>query len=162
MFFTAKIFPILSQKNSSLSLSGTTLHEQEFAMSLIDYSTDIIMENLNNEKMQMTYMNSTVSHEMRNPLNSIHSQIVLIEGYLQEMERLFKKHMGTFSAEDQVLVEDLVDDLSLSIKICKSSCRLLSFSVEDILALPQLKEGKFRKNLKVSDLKKAVEEVMAI
>jgi len=31
--------------------------------------------------------------------------------------------------------------------ICQSSCKLLMFNVEDILALPQLKDGRFTKNM---------------
>ena len=120
------------------------------------------MENLSNEKKQMAYMNSTVSHEMRNPLNSIHAQISLIEGYFEELNHYFSKNKDKFTFEEKVLIEDLMEDSRESIKICKSSCRLLSFNVEDILALPQLKEGKFRKNVKLSDLRKAVEEVMSI
>ena len=74
-FFTAKIFPILQKvsSNSSSTSPSLDLTEQEYAVSLIDYSSHIVMENLSNEKKQMAYMNSTVSHEMRNPLNSIHA-----------------------------------------------------------------------------------------
>ena len=51
-FFTAKIFPIMQKVPSTSSLTSRSLDstDQEYAVSLIDYSSHIIMENLNNEK----------------------------------------------------------------------------------------------------------------
>lgn len=43
-----------------------------------------------------------------------------------------------------------------------SSCKLLKFNVEDILALPRLKMGKFTKNIQRIDLKESFKEVIAI
>jgi signal transduction histidine kinase len=39
---------------------------------------------------------------------------------------------------------------------------MLSFNVEDIIALPQLKDGKFTKNLRNIDIRAATEEVLSI
>lgn len=58
--------------------------------------------------------------------------------------------------------EDLEDDILKSVKICLSSSKLLAFNVEDIMALPQLRDGKFTKNFQQSDIKSAVTEVMSI
>ena len=46
--------------------------------------------------------------------------------------------------------------------ICQSSCKLLIFSVEDILALPQLKDRRFTKNIQKVNIEKAIKEVMSI
>mmetsp|Transcript_17575 Transcript_17575/g.27150 ORF Transcript_17575/g.27150 Transcript_17575/m.27150 type:complete len:107 (+) Transcript_17575:663-983(+) len=53
--------------------------EPEVALELIDISQKILLDGLNTERKYMEYMNSTISHEMRNPLNSIHSQIQVLE-----------------------------------------------------------------------------------
>jgi len=39
---------------------------------------------------------------------------------------------------------------------------MLTFSVEDILALPRLKEGRFTKNVQSVNLLQAVKEIMSI
>lgn len=57
---------------------------------------------------------------------------------------------------------DQVDDLQDCISICFSSCKLLSFNVEDIMALPQLKDGKFTKNVQKINIYETVREVMSI
>ena len=49
-----------------------------------------------------------------------------------------------------------------SIKICLSSSKLLAFNVEDIMAIPQMKDGKFTKCIQAMDIKSAVEEVISI
>jgi len=47
----------------------------EFAVQLIDISEKILIDGLRTEQKYMTYISATVSHEMRNPLNSINAQI---------------------------------------------------------------------------------------
>ena len=42
-------------------------------LQIIDISKDIMYTVANGEKKLMGLINATVSHEMRNPLNSIHS-----------------------------------------------------------------------------------------
>jgi len=49
--------------------------EPEICIQLIDISQKILTDALNTERKYMAYMNSTISHEMRNPLNSISSQL---------------------------------------------------------------------------------------
>lgn len=45
-------------------------------MQIIDISKDIMYSIANGEKKLMALINATVSHEMRNPLNSIQSQLI--------------------------------------------------------------------------------------
>jgi len=49
-----------------------------------------------------------------------------------------------------------------SLGIALSSTKMLRFNVEDILALPQLKQGKFTKNVTTVNVRSAVEEIMSI
>ena len=49
-----------------------------------------------------------------------------------------------------------------SIETCNSACHLLMFNVEDILALPQLKEGRFTKNIQDINITNAIQEVINI
>jgi signal transduction histidine kinase len=49
-----------------------------------------------------------------------------------------------------------------SVDVAFSSCSLLELNVEDMLALPRIKQGHFTKNITQSDLCKAVEDVKSI
>ena len=46
--------------------------------------------------------------------------------------------------------------------ISMSSCKLMNFNVEDILALPQLQQGRLNKNIKTTDIFAAVKEIKTI
>jgi len=79
-------------------------------------------------------MNSTVSHEMRNPLNAIVSHS---ERQEQKMDLLLDTlKIGELSLEIRNTVEEILNDLKRSQRITKSSTNLIRFNVEDILALP--------------------------
>ena len=49
----------------------TDNNDPEIMVQLIDISKKIFVDKLSMERQQMALMNSTVSHEMRNPLNSL-------------------------------------------------------------------------------------------
>lgn len=61
-------------------------------------------------------------------------------------------------AEVQKVVAEMKDSLTVAF----SSCRLLILSVEDMLALPRLKMGKFTKNIARGDIRAVVEETTQI
>jgi hypothetical protein len=56
----------------------------------------------------------------------------------------------------------LLDSFKESLKVTTSSTNLIKFNVEDILALPQLKQGKFTKSISEDSVWDAVEEVVKI
>ena len=65
-FFMIKIFRIEKKVIDNLD-------EPEFAVEFIDFSQKILYDSLNTERKYLSYINATVSHEMRNPLNSINA-----------------------------------------------------------------------------------------
>ena len=67
------------------------------------------------------------------------------------MEKFVKQSKKFLAKEDYEELVDVQHTFDESSVICEASCKLLIFNVEDILALPQLKEGKFTKNLKWID-----------
>jgi len=75
----------------------------------------------------MSYLNSTISHEMRNPLNSITAQTHVMKSLLTKFQSLLGK-----GEEPTQLSSEFVE----SLEICEASCKMLAFNVEDILALP--------------------------
>mmetsp|Transcript_38727 Transcript_38727/g.58897 ORF Transcript_38727/g.58897 Transcript_38727/m.58897 type:complete len:130 (-) Transcript_38727:902-1291(-) len=59
-------------------------------------------------------------------------------------------------------MSQILENSSASLGIAQSSVKLLEFNVEDILALPQLKQGKFTSHVKPIDLSTCVNEVIAL
>ena len=52
-------------------------NKKQFLIQIIDVSAKIMYDIANGEKKFLQLINATVSHEMRNPINSIKSQILL-------------------------------------------------------------------------------------
>ena len=129
---------------------------------IIDMSGQILLESINTERTYLTYMNSTVSHEMRNPLNAICSQMLVLEELVKDMENFKLKIKEKLNEQELIEIEDLQDDIANCTNVCLSSCKLLSFNVEDIMALPQLKDGKFTMNVQNIDIRTSVKEIMSI
>ena len=82
LFFMIKPFPLKRWKSDSNNC------QKEIAITLLDISEKILLDSAKSEKKYMTYMNSTISHEMRNPLNSISSQLQFLSSMINEFGEL--------------------------------------------------------------------------
>ena len=56
---------------------------------------------MSTERKYMAYMNSTISHEMRNPLNSISSQIQLMKSLFEDFNSLKNRVESKISNEEK-------------------------------------------------------------
>ena len=90
-------------------------------------------------------INATVSHEMRNPINSILSQNIKIEHCLNMLEAILEEDISI--QEMKTKVNELIQTLKKSNKVQQSSTKLLNHTVNDLLTFAQINGGKFRKNL---------------
>ena len=70
LFFMIKIVPLANR----LHRGG----DPEMMVQLIDITQKMLNDSLSLERKYLSYMNSTISHEMRNPLNSISAQTQVI------------------------------------------------------------------------------------
>jgi len=86
----------------------------------------------------MSLINSTISHEMRNPLNSIISQCKIQEDNINELFVYIEEN-----GKNDPKLKKIADDMTASNNIQKTSASLLQFHVEDTLGLAQIKAGKF-------------------
>ena len=123
----------------------TENNDPEIMVQLIDISRKIFVDQLSMERQQMALMNSTVSHEMRNPLNSLQVQTEIIQENIRMLTKLQAPVREKLELHDKLQLDRIFDTLGKSINISISSCKLLKFNIEDMLALPQLKQDKFNK-----------------
>jgi signal transduction histidine kinase len=87
------------------------------------------------ENKTLEQVNATVSHEMRNPLNSIHSQNLKMKDLVKTLLRLFESGcLKTFNdAKYEVLI--FVNEIEESLEVQLSSTKMLTFGVNDMLSL---------------------------
>ncbi len=111
----------------------------------------------------MSIMNSTTSHEMRNPLNAISSSIEQQRQHTDKLKDLLLDQANSgLNKQTKEAAQKIFEAYNKSLSISKCSCSLLMFNVEDLLALPQLKQGKLPKTAAQIDIRQAIDEVVDI
>ena len=72
---------------------------------------------------------------------------------------LFSRFHDQLTEEEKQMEAMLTKDFKKGVKIAVSSCRILEFNVEDLLALPRIKQGMLPKNISSVSIKDVVQEV---
>ena len=114
-----------------------------------------------NQQMLQT-INAIVSHEMRNPINSILCQTVQNIELAGELELITNIINAENFEECKIKLRKLSKKFRKSNTIQSASTKLLNFFVNDMLLLAQISEGKFRKECSNFDIRDAVKEIMLI
>ena len=114
------------------------------------------------EKRLLSLINATVSHELRNPMNSIHVQVTEMNILNQRLESLVNDLSFTTLESTKMKFEELFLKYKQSVKIQMSSEELMSFLVNNILDYAQISSGKFRKQYNVFNVKNCIEEVILV
>ena len=91
------------------------------------------------EKKLLALINATVSHEMRNPINSINSQLILQENLNSKLSELLINSSNFSFKKFKRKIRKILAKKFFSIGIMKSSEKILNFLVKDILEFAQLK-----------------------
>lgn len=107
----------------------------------------------------MGLVNACVSHELRNPLNSIVAENTLKE---KVIEKIYKDIQEVTSLELKQQLENSIFKIIKSVKVERSSTDLMSFLIQDLLDYAQIKAGKFRKNIKRFNVRESVQSVIDI
>jgi signal transduction histidine kinase len=102
-------------------------------------------------------VNACISHELRNPLNSIIAQNVEKSSLYNNLNEILTKP----KPDTQKCIE-IIKELQDGIKVQESSANIMSFIVQDMLDYAQIKSDKFRKVNKQFDIRESVEKVMCI
>ena len=133
-----------------------------------DVTNDILQDQYKNQNQNqlLEMINACVSHELRNPLNSIKFQNVEKESLYQEIEKIVSSHMA-FATEQRCFeclggIKKILSKLRESWNIQDSSTELMTFLVQDLLDFAQIKSGKFRKNITRFNIRDIVKKVVGI
>lgn len=102
-------------------------------------------EQVHAENEFLAITNATVSHELRNPLQSISSQNLKIKLCLKELMNILKTKGSSSVKQIEKSVQEIITMMDQSNKISDSSTNMMGFLVDDLLDFAQINAGKFRK-----------------
>ena len=128
-------------------------------LQILDVSINVRFDLASGEKKMLQMINACVSHEMRNPINSIFSMNLKLIDIAQQLKEITKK-AGSERRTEQI--NELVEEMLNFAKVQKSSTSLLNFYVHDLLSISQINNSKFRKDFSLFNVEEAVKEVMLI
>lgn len=129
---------------------------------VVDVTKTVLYEEIYAQNQFLAITNATVSHELRNPLQSITSQNLKISLCLKELLQLISKNDDKTMKEMKKPIKALVTMIQGSNSIQESSANMMSFLVDDLLDFAQLNAGQFRKIIKQFDVKDAIQECVRI
>lgn len=133
---------------------------QRSILQIIDISDSILYDQ---QKAQVEFQDITtacVSHEFRNPLNSITAQNIN-KGYLYaELQELLEDNtISEINLRERCL--SILARLREGLKIQEVSTEMMTYLVQDILDMAQINSNKFRKNINqfnvMDSIKKAID-----
>ena len=114
--------------------------EQKCMIQIRDVTQSVKFEQVYKENQFLSLTNATVSHELRNPIQSLSCQNIKIDLCLKEILKIIKEDKPTSKNEIKSVVKMIQD----SYKIQDDSLQMMSFVVDDLLDYAQLNAGKFR------------------
>ena len=128
---------------------------------IIDISYQVLLNKQKAYNKLLGLINATISHELRNPLNSI----LAINQFKIELYKEIEEILYASQVPDYVKVEEVKEKLIIlqnEQAIQDSSASLMKYLIQDLLDYSQIKNKKFRKNMKNFNLKQTIKEIMSI
>jgi signal transduction histidine kinase len=125
---------------------------------IVDISEKVLNKEIMAEKVLLTMINATVSHELRNPLSSLISQISAMEHFLDKLRILIEQE--DISNIKSSLIS-IFNGLANSGKRIVCAANFIDFFVHDILDYTILNKdsNKFTKKIEVFSIKLAVAHI---
>ena len=116
----------------------------------------------NGEKRLFSLINATVSHEMRNPTNSIQAQVQEQKVLNQKLKDSIEAIKADSINQDKKNLKRLWQRQIQSTAIQNSAVKILNILVNDMLDYAQLSSGKFRKNYTRINLVDSISEIIEV
>lgn len=126
---------------------------------IINLSAEILYDQEQARSEFQQIINACVSHELRNPLNSIAAQILNQKMLFAKLEDLLS-NQDLSQAELRSAVRSLLCNLYEGLEIHESSTEMMTFLVQDLLDFAQIKAEKFRKNEKPFEIENCINKVI--
>lgn len=118
-----------------------------FVLCFIDQTHKVLADNsIKGERQLVALINSTISHEMRNPLNVVINQCKIIKILCEQFKEKFTKLTGETSQSVLKTIKKFHESIQASNTIAGNSSEILTLNIEDLLSFAHLKSNTFFKN----------------
>ena len=112
-------------------------NKEKFMLQIIDVSHGIMYDQQKAENTFLALINACVSHELRNPLNSIIAQNIEKQHLYSELSKLIDSYRDKENTGQMKELLDKItgiqDSLNEGLKIQQSSANIMTFIVQDLL-----------------------------
>ena len=132
---------------------------------IIDVSQQIMLDKQKSDTHYQELITACVSHELRNPLNSLNSGNIEKAYLYEEIDHLLERHKGNSNLTVRKMssqIKVVNEKLKQGLKIQENSTCLMQSIVQDQLDFAQLNAGKFRQNIFRFNIRESIEKVMSI
>ena len=179
-FFKNKVFQIMetaadSEEESAFKYvqikvqrvkQSSQKNKNKFIIQLIDVSARMLYTEIKAQKEFLTLINATVSHELRNPLASLNSQIQLLGVCAKGLLQMFQTAVvgEQITTEMKTQAQKIVEGIQTCTHKISSAGKFIDFFVHDILDYTVLSRNaaNFVKNMQVFHAKACVQEIVDI
>ena len=146
------------QKVFQIKLTQYDMDDEESKMiQIVDISKALLLDKKIMQTQILEIVNASVSHELRNPLNSLISQNIKKEALYKNIQKMIET--GSMDIPE---LKNILKELFTSNKVQSSSAKVMKYLIQDLLDFAQMKAGKFRKNIQEFDVKDIIDEMMSI
>ena len=114
------------------------------------------------ERELVDLINSTISHEMRNPLNCVAGQTEIMKIKCEEFKKQLLKMGKNIPKELYDKMKAFYDIIERSNQQCFNSSSKLMLNVEDLLAFAHIKAKSFFKNISRFNISDCIDEIIEI
>ena len=128
----------------------------------IDISAKIFYDDVKAQEEYMNVTTSSMSHEMRNPLNAIIAQCTMLALIILDIAAFILQIHHKLTPDELDIAKAIQAKITRSVSIMKTSSQLLLFNVEDILGMAQIRANKFQKNITEFDVGKCLDSIVSI
>jgi len=107
-------------------------------------------------------INSTISHEMRNPLNVVINECKIIKILCEQFKQKMQQITGITSEKVMKIISKFHEKIEASNAIGTNSSEILTLNIEDLLSFAHLKSNTFFKNNFNFNISNTIHEVVRI
>ena len=128
-------------------------------LSIINVSDKMLYNEVKAEQSFLTLINAAVSHELRNPLNSLIGQIALMNDFLIKLY-----HIISVVNNEQLKsnLTDIFGSIAQCNKKLRSATKFIDFFVHDMLdyTILQKDQSNFTKQITIFNIQEAINEII--
>jgi signal transduction histidine kinase len=119
-------------------------NQQRTMIQIIDITGNILHDHQKKQNEMLSMINACVSHDLRNPLNSIRAMNIEKKYIYNIIDKMLENEDLTKDELIRSLKKSLLK-LVENVTVQEYSCNLMNFTIQDLLDYAQIKANKFRK-----------------